>query len=244
MQRRTVCYRGKYSIMAEVKKINDQYTISAPTIIIDGNLTVSGSTTSVETTNSTLTDNVIILNEGETGTGITAGTSGIEIDRGTEDPATLLFNEADDAWEHKIGTNFSITRGLDPVGANDYVTRGWAESLGLGGGSTTVAGNNTEIQFNDSGAFGASSNLTWDGSTLSITGDIESSGIVSSVDFEATGLIGITDFSSSLPSAVAGKTRLYAGTPEAGGTGLFFQNTTSNDELVSRRKAIVYGIIF
>lgn len=84
--------------MAEVKKINDQYTISAPTIIIDGNLTVSGSTTSVETTNSTLTDNVIVLNEGETGTGITAGTSGIEIDRGTEDSATLLFNEADDAW--------------------------------------------------------------------------------------------------------------------------------------------------
>jgi len=230
--------------MAEVKKINDQYTISAPTIIIDGNLTVSGSTTSVETTNSTITDNTIVLNEGETGTGITAGTSGIEVDRGTENSATFLFNEADDAWEHKIGTNFSITRGLDPVDANDYVTKGWAESLGLGGGSTTVAGNNTEIQFNDSGAFGASSNLTWDGIALSVTGDIESSGVVSSVDFEATGIIGITNISSPLSSAAAGKTRLYADTPDAGGTGLFFQNTTSNDELVSRRKAIVYGIIF
>jgi hypothetical protein len=230
--------------MAEVKKINDQYTISAPTIIIDGNLTVSGSTTSVETTNSTITDNTIVLNEGETGTGITAGTSGIEVDRGTADSATFLFNEADDAWEHKIGTNFSITRGLDPVDANDYVTKGWAESLGLGGGSTTVAGNNTEIQYNNSGSFGASSNLTWDGTTLNVTGDITSSATVNTVDVDATGVLALSDFSSPPPSATAGKTKLYAGTPDAGGTGLFFQNTTGNDELVSRRKAIVYGIIF
>ena len=69
--------------MAETKRVSDQYTISAPTIIIDGNLTVSGSTTSVETTNSTITDNIIVLNQGETGAGITAVTSGIEIERGS-----------------------------------------------------------------------------------------------------------------------------------------------------------------
>jgi hypothetical protein len=38
------------------------------------------------------------------------------------------------------------------------------------GGSGIVAGSNTQIQFNNSGNFGASSNLTWDGTTLSTTG--------------------------------------------------------------------------
>jgi len=36
----------------------------------------------------------------------------------------------------------------------------------------TPAGSNTEIQFNDSGSFGADSNLTWDGTDLDINGNI------------------------------------------------------------------------
>ena len=40
-------------------------------------------------------------------------------------------------------------------------------------------------------------------------------------------------------------TTIYnSGTPGGGGTGLYYVNTTSSDELVSRRKAIIYGIIF
>ena len=38
------------------------------------------------------------------------------------------------------------------------------------GGTGVVAGSNTQIQFNNNGVFGASANLTWDGSTLSTTG--------------------------------------------------------------------------
>ena len=40
------------------------------------------------------------------------------------------------------------------------------------GGGGTPAGSNTQIQFNDSGAFGADANLTWDGTDLDITGNI------------------------------------------------------------------------
>jgi hypothetical protein len=39
-----------------------------------------------------------------------------------------------------------------------------------------VAGSNTEIQYNNSGVFGASSNLTFDGSTLTVTGDLSVAG--------------------------------------------------------------------
>ena len=37
------------------------------------------------------------------------------------------------------------------------------------GGAGIVAGSNTQIQFNNGGLFGASANLTWDGTTLSST---------------------------------------------------------------------------
>ena len=48
----------------------------------------------------------------------------------------------------------------------------------------------------------------------------------------------------STPSSESGYNKLYAKTPSSGGTGLFFTNTTASDELVSKSKAIVYGIIF
>lgn len=226
--------------MAEVKKINDQYTISAPTIIIDGNLTVSGSTTSVETTNSTITDNTIVLNEGESGAGITAGSSGIEVDRGSLDNATFLFNEADDVWENKIGSSFSIVRGGTPVGGYDLATKNYVDATSSG--AVVAAGNNTEIQFNNSGIFGADANLTWDGSTLSVTGDITSTANIAAVDFNASGIM--TMENTSAPSSAVGENRLYSASPAGGGTGLYFVNSTNAGEFVSKEKAIVFGIIF
>jgi len=46
-------------------------------------------------------------------------------------------------------------------------------------------------------------------------------------------------------AAVANQSALYySGTAGGGGTGLYFVNTSQQDELISRRKAIVYAIIF
>ena len=73
-------------------------------LIVNGDLTVSGSLTSVNTTNTEIADNSIVLNKGEQAAGVTAGTAGIEIDRGSEDSATLQWNETDDVWEFKVGT--------------------------------------------------------------------------------------------------------------------------------------------
>jgi len=231
--------------MAEVKKINDQYTISAPTIIIDGNLTVSGSTTSVETTNSTITDNIIVLNEGETLSGLAggSGTSGIEINRGLLTNVSFVYDETDDKFKALEGSALINIQVATPVTGNDAATKNYVDAA-AGGAVTSAAGSNTEIQFNNSGSFGASPNLTWDGTTVNVTGNITSTSVISSVDIEATGILELQDFVSPPPSAVTGKTKLYAGTPGTGGTGLFFQNTADNDELVGRRKSIVYGIIF
>jgi hypothetical protein len=46
---------------------------------------------------------------------------------------------------------------------------------GGGGGTTTPGGSNTQIQYNNNGAFGGVPNLTWNGTTLSATGSFTGS---------------------------------------------------------------------
>lgn len=84
--------------MATVKRLNTSYTINAPEIIIDGNLTVLGNETTVETTDMTITDNKIVLNNGEQGAGVTKGNAGIVVDRGSEPSTSLVWNEEWDKW--------------------------------------------------------------------------------------------------------------------------------------------------
>jgi len=62
-------------------------------VIIAGDLTITGDTTEIETTNTAITDNVIVLNKGEAGAGVTLTTSGIEIERGTSPNRSLVWTE-------------------------------------------------------------------------------------------------------------------------------------------------------
>lgn len=75
---------------------------------VQGDFTVSGTTTSVNSTTVTTADNVIVLNDGEVGTGVTNGTAGIEIDRGIAASYYFMFDESDDAF--KIGENGSLQK--------------------------------------------------------------------------------------------------------------------------------------
>ena len=83
--------------------------LRATDVTIDGNLTVTGTTTAVESTNTTITDNIIVLNQDEVGAGVTLGTAGIEIDRGTADNVQLVWDEATDTWQLKTGTTVTGT---------------------------------------------------------------------------------------------------------------------------------------
>ena len=60
---------------------------------LTGNLTVAGTTTTVSSANLDITDNIIFLNKGETGGGITLNQAGIRLDRGTFPDAQFLFDE-------------------------------------------------------------------------------------------------------------------------------------------------------
>lgn len=72
------------------------------TTVITGNLEVKGTTTTVESTITTIADNIITLSEGTTGNGIPASlgyVSGFEIDRGDFLKARWLFDEQV-FWQH------------------------------------------------------------------------------------------------------------------------------------------------
>jgi len=70
-------------------------TMQTPEVRITGDLTVLGTTTTIDTANMTVEDNIIELNTGETSpSGITLGTAGISMYRGPSSPAaTMLFDD-------------------------------------------------------------------------------------------------------------------------------------------------------
>ena len=97
--------------------------------------------------------------------------------------------------------------------------------------STTSAvpgGNTAAIQFNQAGGvFGGSDNLLFDYANSYIYAN-------------AAQYIGY----QAQPPIVANSVVLYSNTAGGGGTGLYFNSAEATDELVSKSKAIVYGIIF
>ena len=100
--------------------------VSITDLTINGNLTVSGTTTTVNSENTTIKDNVITLNSGETGEGVAKGTCGIEIDRGTASKYQVVFDETDDKL--KIGEEGT----LKAVSTEEYVDTKVAETVSNG----------------------------------------------------------------------------------------------------------------
>ena len=66
-------------------------------LVVTGNLTVSGTTTSINTETLTVDDNIVILNNNVTGS--PTENAGIEIERGTSTNVSLRWNETTDKWE-------------------------------------------------------------------------------------------------------------------------------------------------
>lgn len=70
--------------------------ITASEVTINGNLTVTGTTTTVNTETIELADNIIVFNSNATGSA--TQDAGIEIERGDDANKTLLWDETNDRW--------------------------------------------------------------------------------------------------------------------------------------------------
>jgi len=64
------------------------------TVVIAGNLSVTGTTTTVNSTTVELGDNIILLNKGEANT--PTANAGFEVERGTSDNVSFIWNETSD----------------------------------------------------------------------------------------------------------------------------------------------------
>lgn len=91
-------YSGFY-LLAGGANDTGQANLGCNDLTVAGNLTVNGTTTTLSTTNLTVEDNVVVLNDGVTGAPST--NAGIEIERGSSTNASILWDETSDSW--KVG---------------------------------------------------------------------------------------------------------------------------------------------
>lgn len=78
-------------------------------VLVTGNLTVNGTTTTINSSTLTVDDNIIVINEGEGGAGVTLIQAGIEIDRGSLPNAEIFFNESESHYSPTLATTVAGT---------------------------------------------------------------------------------------------------------------------------------------
>jgi len=111
------------------------------TTTITGNLVVQGDTTTVTSQNLDIKDNILTLNSGETGAGITLTDSGLEMDRGTYVNALFTFNE-DITWSDPV-TDTTKTGGFVFKDANNALIGIRTNNINTGGGDLYLINSGT-----------------------------------------------------------------------------------------------------
>lgn len=123
---------------------------------ITGNLVVEGDTLTVSAENLNVNDNVIILNFGETGNGVSLRYSGIQVDRGLATDSSFVYDENDDSWNIANGSpestfNFANSKlRVKEILTDTDTDSGDLTLIGTGIGVVKVAGTlNYEQQITD-----------------------------------------------------------------------------------------------
>ena len=199
-----------------IKNINGDMTINLgnPPVSGTGNLTINGNLIVLGTTTNTQpsisVSPFITVAANNTGT---VTDMGLLAQTNANTFAGLRFDVSTQQWQ--ISNNVSST-GVPITGYANIAT-----------GAATVAGTDTQIQFNQAGSFGATANLEFDYGNNQLI-------------LQGTQLLGY----ANTPPNVANSVALYSNATGSGGTGLYFTSADASDELVSKAKAIVYSIIF
>lgn len=296
---RTLKVTGDYNLIAMGTSVIDASANGTITlsnnVVIPGNLTVQGTQTSVESQNTVLTDNIITLNNGETGSGVTLGTAGITIDRGSADDAKFLWDESTDQFKFyvgnseasvfistiqgstlQLGSSVEINAILDEdnfISDSDEAvptqqsTKAYiaSELSAYIPATVGVYEEDTSMIITDTGSDGTIT-FTVDGTVKSVLdgsgfliNDIKVNGATitsentnQDIVFDANGTGEVSILSpakfyeqGSDPSSESNYTKLYAKTPTTSGSGLYFRNTTTGvQELISKKRARLFGLIF
>lgn len=138
-------------------------------LVVSGDLTVSGSVTTVNTETINLADNIITLNSNEAGT--PTQNAGIEVERGTEANKSFYWEEATDRWT--FGTE-SVVASQFIGNASTATTLATARTISLGG------------DLSGSASFNGGSNIT----ITAAVADDSHNHVISNVDGLQTALDG------------------------------------------------------
>jgi cytoskeletal protein CcmA (bactofilin family) len=126
---------------------------SSSTVTIPGNLTVSGTTTTVNSTTVNLNDHNIVLDSGNSTSAVVNG-AGITIEGGSGDDATFTYNTTGPKFELKLGSSYEdlqldqlIAASLDISGNVDVDGTLETDALSING--TTVSSTAAELNLLD-----------------------------------------------------------------------------------------------
>jgi hypothetical protein len=113
------------------------------TVVIPGNLTVSGTTTTVNSTNVNIGDAIITLNSDETGA--PSQNAGFEVERGTSTNVSLVWDESADRWDFGAGYDVRANAFIGDLDGTAADASKWtnARTITLGGdasGSVSIDG--------------------------------------------------------------------------------------------------------
>jgi len=236
-----------------------------PNVVVTGNLTVQGTTSSINTTDTTIKDRIITLNSGETGAGITLNTSGIEIDRGSLSKVYIQYNETKDAFELvnasaagvELEMNAAKITGLaTPTSANDAANKAYVDDATAGVSASGISEDDTSVVVNDPGSNGVV-DVTVDGdpsaqfnsvglklidSTTISTNATKNLILAPATNILEIGASTLFKYQSSAPSSDTGGVLIYSANSGTG-TKLNYKHSAGTGELVSKSQAIIYGII-
>ena len=168
-------------------------------VTITGNLTVNGTTTSVNSNEVNIGDNIIKLNSDETGT--PSQNAGIEIERGTSTNVAFRWNETSDVWQFtNDGTTYNNLGTADIV--NDTTPQ-------LGGNLDT---NSKTIEFADSTGSTVNRLKFGDDDDMEIYHNATNSIIKTTNTHTFRLMYGSTDYITAMPSNPV--TLYYNGSPK------------------------------
>ena len=157
-------------------------------LIISANLTVNGTTTQVNTETLTVDDNIIVLNNNESGT--PSEDAGIEVERGTSTNVKLQWDESADVWQFtndgstyfSIPTTSNIRAGISVTDAGGLGSAAYNSSTGVitytGPANSDITG---LISVTDAGGLGS---LAYSSGEITYTGPSNS---------DIRGLVSVTD---------------------------------------------------
>lgn len=132
-------------------QVGGRITLDTNEVLVTGNLRVEGDYVTVNVTNLDVEDNIITVNNGETGNGVTEGYAGIQVDRGFSSDSTrnafptFWYDESAGTWEivttaggliSYVDSNLKLRKLL----TNPFIDNGDLTVIGSGLGVISVAG--------------------------------------------------------------------------------------------------------